>query len=131
MSLEIADWYTKIEKPVAEKTTRRWTGIIKDDTGAAVPATSIFTLTLTLYPKATPAARINNRDQQDVLNANNGTVDSNGNWVFGLTIADNIIVDSNLTEEQHMALFEYAWAGGVKAGKHLIEFTVTNLPTVS
>lgn len=131
MSHVTADWYTLLANSVAEKTTKQITGVIQDEAGNALGSTVLTALTLTLYPKATPATKINARDQQNVLNANGVTVDASGNLVWTATPLDNVVVNTALTEEQHIALFEYTWAAGAKGGKHLIEFTVTNLPTVS
>jgi hypothetical protein len=132
MTAVIANW-TKpiIAEPIAEKTTFKLTGVLKDEAGVAISSASLTTLTLTLYPKATPATKINSRDAQNVLNANGVTVDMGGYLVWTASPADNVIMDAALTEETHMALFEFTWSAGAKDGKHLIEFTVINLPTVS
>lgn len=115
---------------VYEKTSAKLTAILKDETGAAVSSALLTTFTLTLYDKATGAI-INSRDDQNVLNANNVTVDTSGNVVWTLQPADNIILDDSLNREHHRALFEWSWATGTKTGKDYVDISVLNLAKVS
>ena len=114
---------------VAEQTTRRYTATIQDETGAAIPAASLTTLKLTLYDRATGAV-INTRDDQNVLNANDVTVDGNGLLTWTMKPADNPILNDALAQEHHVALFEFTYASGAKRGQHEVDFVVRNASKV-
>ena len=43
-----------------------------------------------------------------------------------LTPADNVIVNTGLSIERHVALFEYTYAAGLKAGKEEVLIDVIN-----
>jgi hypothetical protein len=117
-----------------ESSTARLTAIIEDETATAIPAASLQTLTLMLYDQTTQLASpgsttaiINSRNRQNVLNINGCTIDSSGNLEMILTPADNQIVNSLKDLERHVALFEFTYAAGLKAGKEQILIDVVNL----
>lgn len=119
---------TKFEG-ILERTSRKYSAAIKDLDGVAVPAASLATMVLTLYSLHSLAV-INSRSAQNILNANNVTIDGSGNLVWEVQPADNQILDDNLAIEIHRALFEWTWGGG-KAGKHEVDFYVRNLNKVA
>lgn len=92
------------------------------------------TLTLTLYasPRLGESAGpiVNSRDAQDVLNANGVTVDSSGHVSWQMTAADTACVRSGSASEIHVALFQWTWDSGNKAGKHEIAHAIANLQHV-
>ncbi len=114
-----------------EHETARYTSIVKDDVGVAIPAADLTTLTLTLYQKSDRTTIINSRDAQNILNANNVTVDSSGNLVWLMQPADNIVSDQDLDKESHIALFQYTWNSGVKRASHPVEIMVHRVVKVS
>src|SRR5262245_61380196 len=76
------------------------------------------TVTLTLYLAGDEDAIINSRDEQNVLNANNVTIDSSGNLLWSIQPADLAIVGSDTQPyEIHVALFEWTWGSGQKGNK--------------
>lgn len=113
-----------------EKTTHVYSCTIKDENDTAVPAAQLNTLTLTLYAVQTGTI-INSRSQQNILNANNVTVNSSGVLTWTMQPNDNIIVNDALDEETHVALFEWTYSSGTKAGKHEVKFVIQNLTKVS
>lgn len=113
-----------------EKTTHVYTATIKDENGTVVPAASLTTLTLTLYAKQSGTI-INSRSAQNILNANNVTVNSSGVLTWTMQPDDNAIVNSALLTESHIALFEWTYSSGSKYGKHEIELVVSNLTKVT
>ena len=117
---------------VRERSSGRYTCSIKDETEVAIPASSIATLTLTLYDVATGTI-LNARDAQDVLNANNVTIDSNGNLIWLVQPADHAVVSTRPnTIERHRGVFRYTWVDGVtKSDWHAVEFLVEAEPEVS
>lgn len=116
---------------ILERTTRRYGATITDLDGVTpVPAASLATMTLTLYSLHSQAV-INARNAQNVLNANNVTIDANGVLTWEVQPADNPILDDTLAVERHRALFAWTWGGGSKAGKHEVDFEVRNLNKVA
>lgn len=117
---------------VKEKSTVKYTATIKDETGAAIPAANLSSLVLTLWNMSDPLkAVINSRSAQNVLNANNVTVDSNGLVTWTMQPADNAIQITTNRVERHRALFVFTWASGAKQGAHEVDFDVLNIEKLS
>jgi hypothetical protein len=118
---------------VAERTTLRLTATLLDETSAAIPASALSALTLTLYVRDSAAKEIiNNVNAVSVLNTGRGTVHaSSGLLTLTLDPSDNQIIDETQDVEWHRALIEGTYAAGAKAFKSEIEFPVRNLHEVS
>lgn len=116
---------------VKEQTTPKYTATLRDDAGAVLPAASVVTFTLTLYVIKTDGtiAYVNSRNAQNVLNTNNVTLDAAGLVTWSVQVADTTLVES-LPFERHIALWEWTWDGGAKAGKHEVILNVQNLTEV-
>ncbi len=117
---------------VLEQTTPQYTAILRDNTGAAIPAASLVTLTLFLYVIKADGTigyiRGSAGTPQNVLNANNVTVDANGLVTWALQVADTTLVDV-LLFERHLALF--TWTTAAQTGRHELVLTVKHLVQVS
>jgi len=98
---------------VREDCGAKYTAVLLDEDDAPIAAGTLDTLTLTLWDYSTRTI-LNSRDAQDVLNANNVTLDGSGNLVWYLQADDNAIVgtvaEGNI--ETHKALFEWTWGTG-------------------
>lgn len=118
---------------VAERTSLRFTATLVDETGTAVQAGSLTTLTLTLYNRDSTAKEIlNSVTQVNILNTGRGTVHAtSGLLTLVLEPADNQIVDGTQDQEWHRALIEGTYAVGVKAFKFEVDFPVRNLNKVT
>ena len=118
-----------------EETTAIYGTTVQDEDGAGIAAASLTTLTLTLYNKDdTIKTIINTRDGQDVLNANNVTVDGSGVLEWTMQPNDNQIIGTSASvggDEEHIALFQWTYSGGAKAGKHEVRILVKNLEKVT
>ncbi len=117
-----------------EATSAKLTATIQDESEAVIPAASLSSLTLLLYDQTTEldspgttGAVINSRNRQNILNANGCTVSTGGLMTLTLTPADNVIVNTGKSSERHVALIEYTYAAGLKAGKEEILVDVYNL----
>ena len=119
---------------VLEKTTPAYTATVRDDAGNALPAASLTTLTLFLYvikaDGTTQYIRGAAGAPQDILNANNVTVDANGLVTWSLQITDTTLVET-LDFERHLAVFTWTWSAGAKTGRHQVVFVVKNLDVVT
>tara|TARA_Y100000004_G_C8799106_1_gene362588 strand:- start:156 stop:548 length:393 start_codon:yes stop_codon:yes gene_type:complete len=121
------------ERRVEEKTTARYKVILSDELGAVIPLSDMTTIILTLYDVYTGTI-INSRNAQNVKNTNNVTYTEAGLLTWTLQPNDNIIVSSDVrtnSYEKHIALFEFTWDSGAKAGKHELEFQVRQLNKVT
>jgi hypothetical protein len=111
---------------VQEKESAVYRATLVDENKAAVPASNLSTLTLTLYDKLTGQV-INSRDAQDVKNTNDVAIDETGTLVWSMRPADNVIVTDTNAVEPHVALFRATWDGGAKAVNKEVTIIVTNL----
>ncbi len=82
------------------------TAVVYDAGGTATPR--ISTLTLTLKDAASTSV-VNSRNAQDVLNANNVTVDSAGALKWLIQPGDTALLDSSRAVEEHLARFTFAY----------------------
>jgi len=102
---------------------------LRDENGAAVAAQVLTTFTLTLYNLSSGTV-INSRSAQNVLNANQVTVDGSGNVVWNWLPADMTIINPNLNSEEHVALFEAKWLDSQlrnRQGNHEVHFIVNRV----
>ena len=116
---------------VREHTTPTYRATLKDKQGAVIPAADLTSVTLTYYIANNPSDKI--RASQNVLNANNVTIDASGVLVWWLQQADTIVRDQTLDKEEHVALFEYTWAGalGSEKDKHEVRIQVRRIVNVT
>lgn len=124
---------TAEQRKVREKCTAVYTATIKDENGVALASASLTTLTLTLYDQASGTI-INSRDAQDILNTHNVTVSALGVLVWTMQPADNAIVGTSVAagyRERHVALFQWTWSAGTKAGKYEVLIDVEQLVKVT
>lgn len=123
----MAENITTLVNEILEKTSPKITATIQDEDDVGIPAASLDTLTLTLFNfDDTAKTIINSRTAQDVLNANNVTVDGSGNLVWSVQALDTIIVGT-AAYERHRAVFGWTYNSGAKNGKHIIDMTIKNL----
>ena len=113
---------------VYEKSTAEFTATVQDENGTAIGSGSLTTLTLTLFDKLTNSI-INSRNDQNVLNANGVTVSAQGALVWTMDPLDNQILNAELKNEKHVAMFKWTWSAGAKAGFYLFLIEVENTRT--
>ena len=124
---------SSVDRRVRENTSAVYTATLKDQDGTVIAAGSLDVLTLTLYNDK-DGTIINSRSEQDVLNANNVTVDSSGGLIWVVQPADNVIVDTSLVPgqiETHYALFAWTWDSSAKQGSHGVQIDVLQVDEVT
>lgn len=88
----------------------------KDMSGAAIAKASLLSLVATLYDESTSEI-INSRNATSVLDANGGTVASDGTLTLRLQPADATIVASSSVAvgeaETHVLRIDWTWSDGV------------------
>jgi hypothetical protein len=116
---------------VRERSSGIVRAILKDETGAVLPDSVFATFTLTLYDVDSMTI-LNSRHGQNVLNANDVTIDGLGNFAWTVRPADHSVVSTKpRARERHRAIFHYTWGGGAKEDWHAFEFLVEAEPEVS
>ncbi len=114
---------------VREGSTGTYEATLKDEDGVAIQLASLTSLTLSLYDVDSRQI-INERDNQDALNANNVTVHAtSGLLTWSVQAADHAVVGTRRLE-RHRAVFEYRWNSGAKRDWHAVEFLVEAEPEV-
>ena len=100
---------TTEQQQVLEETSAVFTATLlsdKTDPNSTISSANLSSLTLTLYDKCTGTI-INSREDQDVLNTNNCTVDVNGLFTWNIQADDNQIISTTLDAgeyEEHIGL---------------------------
>jgi hypothetical protein len=110
----------------AQNTTLFYQCQLQDELQNPIPASSLFTFTLTVYAIATGNPLVNNVDHINILNDGlRGVVDVNGNVFLTLTPADMALVSSPPATEQHILLIEWTYGvAGAKKGTHEVQIPV-------
>lgn len=116
---------------VDEDTTPLYEANLVDLNDEAVSGSVLDTIVCTLYQEYTREI-VNGRDKQNVSQANGVTIDIFGLLRWYLSPEDTAILDDELHQEPHVALFEFSYAGpaGTEYGKKEVRFLVTNLSKV-
>jgi len=115
---------------IDEQSTGQYTATIVGNDGVTpLPGATLSTLVLTLYAIKADGTDgiVNARNAQNVLNANDVTVDAAGLITWAIQVADTTLVEA-VPFERHLALFEWTWPAG--AGKHEVGLLVRNLHRV-
>jgi hypothetical protein len=100
---------------------------LKDEDGIVL--TSLDTLTLSVWDLKSGAI-INGRDRQDVLNQNDVTFNGDGSLLWRVQAADRPILDDTQDWEDHVAMFEFTYAGGGRTGHWVLQDRIDNLQKV-
>ncbi len=115
---------------VKEGTGAIYTATLEDSAGTAIPLANLTTIVLTLYNVADDEI-INSRDDQDVKNTNQVTINAtSGLLTWTMQAADNPISDTALDWEHHRVLFEFTFSGTGTPGKHESQIMTCNLNKV-
>ena len=105
-----------------------------DAAGNAIAKANLATLKATLYDVESNSV-INSRDDQSVLDANDGVVATDGTLTLRLQPEDHVIVTADLpagSTESHVLRLTWTWSDGVRTRTGIQEwqYQVEKLPTV-
>lgn len=104
-----------------------------DENRVPISYATLTSLTLTLYDLRSSVI-VNGRNAQNVLNANQVTMDVNGNIVWTWLPADMPLLVPTVQQEEHVALFVAKWTdsgGNARQANHEVHFYVNKIPLVS
>lgn len=93
---------------VDEGESIRLEGTLTKPGGVALEEGNLESLTVTLLNKSDNSV-INSRNEQNIINANGGTIDEEGNFTFTLSASDNILLDESARTEEHILIFKFSW----------------------
>lgn len=118
---------------VHEKESRFYDLTFTDQTGTQIALASMSALTLSLFLKdSDPIIYINSRNGQNILNANNVTIDSAGKITWAIQPADSAMQNADAQVEVHVAIFTLTTTGGTPLTvRHEAHMYVDNLEPVS
>lgn len=98
----------QFDKVINEGASAFFEASLEDENGAPVGSAAIQSVTMNYYHLATGAI-INNRSNQNVLNANGVTISPTGALVWELDEADTSIVSAVNGYDEHRAEFKVVW----------------------
>ena len=128
----MADAVKFVVPDAVEQKSGTYRAQIVDENKQPISANVLTSYTLTLYDLQS-GGFINGRNKQNVLNANQVTVDLNGNVVWIWLPADMTIINAARTVEEHVALFEAKWVDSLlnpRQNNHEVHFMVNRIPNV-
>ena len=123
------------QRIINEGNTFTYTATLLDASGAAILLSSISTITLTQFVAGTGTI-VNSREGQDILNANNVTINATSGLLTWLgQPGDSAIVGTNRApgiQEQHYAIFKVSYLTGVdtKYLNHPVELNILQLQKI-
>lgn len=117
---------TVVSNPLCELSSAILTATLTDETDAPVAGNLVSQMTLTLFDKDTEEV-INQREDQDVLNANGGSLSAQGIFTLVLDPLDLVILYPVNNIESRIARLDWKYGSPPKTGRAEIEFPVENL----
>ena len=116
---------------IKERTSRVLTFSLVDEKNRPIVVDLLTKFTLTLYDVRTNLI-INAHDHENVFGHNNIIVSPIANVEWSMLPFDNVIIDSTLSTELHIALFEWEWWSSelLKDNKLEIQLYIDNLGRV-
>lgn len=108
---------------VNQDNSGKYVAKLVDENGDALSYEVLDTLQLTLYDSKTEDI-INSRDEQNVLNTNDVTLDCEGNLVWVWTPEDMPKILTKPDPEVHIALWRAVWNSGESQILHEVKFRV-------
>lgn len=116
---------------IAEGDTPQISFQLVDSTNTGIPLGSINTVLLTVYEKNSQSI-VNSKTDINVKNANNGTIDSNGNVVYTMETGDTAIVGPR-TREESVEVHVFQFKFNYNTDRYLtqeIYIAIRNLPLI-
>lgn len=114
-----------------EGKTGRLTATFDDYTGTQITLVGMTTLTMTIYDVGDGAGPILKTIQAaiDVKNANGGAVAADGTLTQTISAAQNVLVDSDKINEEHVIRFDWSWSAGTGSAEY--SFRVIKTPVLT
>lgn len=114
---------------VPQASTPRLVVSFLDADGSAIAESNLTALTLTYRHRFTGTV-INSRNAQSVLDANGGTVATDGTLTWQLVAAETPITDTTRDIDEYEALIRWTYDSGARAGAQVFIVPVINTARV-
>lgn len=118
---------TVFREPISERSARAITATLRDLAGNAIDPGSVTAITVTLVDVISGEV-VNDRQDQNCLNANGGTLGVGGAFRFVLSADDTIAIGTSRYQDRRLT-FEVLYTDGEEHEQ--IRFTVDNLEDVA
>lgn len=121
-----------LTETMLEGTTGLYSFALVDENDAGIDGSFLDSLTLTLYDVDSHAV-VNGREQQDILNTNDGSLETDPGppLVTTVTLAiqpeDTVMVNDNRLVEYRVLSFRWTWDSGQRVGAHAVQFAIENV----
>lgn len=114
--------------PVSARSTVVYTAQLVDQNGNGIPASSLTSLTLSLFDKGSGAV-INNIQDVNILNTGRGVIDANGNLTITFSSADTIIIGTPFSGALQYRSMVIMWTynSGASNGRRQVDFSIMEL----
>ena len=119
---------TTFAQPVPEGSSRLYSAVLVDHTQQPIQPASVVSIALTLRDLRTGAV-VNGRENQNVKNANGGTLAADGVFTMLFGPADTAMLDG-ATGERHKRRATFKVVSTQGAENHEVTFVVQNLDDV-
>jgi len=120
-----------LSETLIEGTSGLYTFALVDEAGAAIDPGFLDALTVTARDRDTNAP-VNGRDKQDILNTNDGTVETDPGppittiVTLELQPEDTVILNQHRRVEYRILAFRWTWDSGRRVAGHEIQFGIEN-----
>jgi hypothetical protein len=121
-----------LTETMLEGTSGLYSFALVDLEGQSIDSAFLTSLTLTLYDVDSNQI-VNNRLDQNIFNANDGTVTTTASLTpvttvtFNLRPADTVILNEHRLVEYRVLSFRWTWDSGQEVGRHAVQFGIENL----
>lgn len=125
-----------LTETMLEGTTGLYSFALVDEEDEGIDGSFLTTLTLTLYDGESLTV-VNNRQDQDILNANDGSIETDPGPPLTTTVtvelqpADTVILNEHRVKEYRVLSFRWTWDSGRRVGRHVVQFGVENVLLVT
>jgi hypothetical protein len=126
----------RLSETMLEGTTGAYRFELVDEDDAGLDSAFVQSLTVTLSD-ADSGTIVNGRLAQDILNTNNGSLDTDLGPPVTTTVTlelqadDTVILNANRVLEYRILSFCWTWDGGTRIGRHVVQFGIENVALVS
>src|SRR5262245_16905218 len=122
----------KLSETLIEASTGIYTCSLVDEAGSAIDPGFLDSLVVTAYDLDSHEI-VNARDQQNILNANNGTVVTAPGPPVTTTVTlelqpeDTVILNQNRVIEYRVLAFRWTWDSSRRSAAHVVQFGIENV----
>ena len=121
-----------LTETLLEGTTGIYSFELVDEAGVGIDSSFLSSLSVTAYDVDSGQV-VNSRQDQDILNTNDGSVETDAGPPVTTTVTleiqpeDTVILNENRLVEYRVLSFRWTWDSGQRVGRHAVQFGIENL----